>query len=496
VWVKSPGLIEERIYLGGFEIFRSHSPGVAGNIDASTATLERETLHVMDDKQRVALVETRTLDVPGTDTADRQLIRYQLGNHLGSAVVELDDDAEIISYEEYTPYGCSSYQAVRSQTEARKRYRYTGKERDEESGFYYHGARYYAAWLGRWTQCDPAGLADGPNIYGLARCSPINYVDSLGLAVDGFEELRPVAEATDKAGLAIGEQKPSGVQLKELPAAQQRMQTTPVDARHEANKGANRARTAANSPKQNPSGLGKTQPGDEMGHMAPSRENAKTAIPNDIANAKSNIKAIPAQGKAATVTRQDGTVYETDIHAAHEPKLDEINARAQAGTTPGTTKPQGTVQSSVAAQDAMQEAKILTEPMTREYTDTVKRGGPAKPEPGLRVDPKTGRVARPNQPGEPAVNMHTGAVIVMTILDQEREILQVRAQEIAEKPFERLTPEDREIMEEAGYELHLSAYTADFTWRTNPDYSGFDLHVLAGISLVRRTANRIGALFQ
>ena len=144
VWEKAPGLTEERIYLGGFEIFRRHG----GPIGANTATLERETLHVMDDKQRIALVETRTLDTAGNDPAPRQLIRYQFGNHLGSASLELDDQAQIISYEEYTPYGSSTYQAVRSQTETAKRYRYTGKERDEESGLYYHGARYYAPWLG------------------------------------------------------------------------------------------------------------------------------------------------------------------------------------------------------------------------------------------------------------------------------------------------------------------------------------------------------------
>ena len=61
VWEKAPGLTEERIYLGGFEIFRKHG----GPIGANTATLERETLHVMDDKQRIALVETRTLDTAG-----------------------------------------------------------------------------------------------------------------------------------------------------------------------------------------------------------------------------------------------------------------------------------------------------------------------------------------------------------------------------------------------------------------------------------------------
>jgi RHS repeat-associated protein len=36
-----------------------------------------------------------------------------------------------------------------------KRYRYIGKERDDESGFYYIGARYYCPWLARWPEPDP-----------------------------------------------------------------------------------------------------------------------------------------------------------------------------------------------------------------------------------------------------------------------------------------------------------------------------------------------------
>lgn len=176
VWEKAAGLTEERIYLGGFEIFRSHG----GAIGPNTATLERETLHVIDDNQRIALVETRTLDTAGTDQAPRQLSRYQFGNHLGSASLELDEQAQIISYEEYSPYGSSTYQAVRSQTETAKRYRYTGKERDEESGLYYHGARYCAPWLGKWTSCDPFGLADGSNLYVYARARPTTLVDPRG----------------------------------------------------------------------------------------------------------------------------------------------------------------------------------------------------------------------------------------------------------------------------------------------------------------------------
>ena len=75
---------------------------------------------------------------------------------LGSAALELDDTAQVISYEEYHPYGTTAYQAKNSAIKsAAKRYRYTGMERDEESGLEYHSARYYLPWLGRWLSCDP-----------------------------------------------------------------------------------------------------------------------------------------------------------------------------------------------------------------------------------------------------------------------------------------------------------------------------------------------------
>ena len=146
---------------------RNGSTSAASRSTAGATAPERSRsnarrLHVMDDKQRIALVETRTVgDEPGVPA---QLIRYQFGNHLGSAALELDGAGQIISYEEYYPYGSTSYQAGRSAAEVSlKRYRYTGKERDEETGLNYHGARYYAPWLGRWTSCDPIGIKDGLN---------------------------------------------------------------------------------------------------------------------------------------------------------------------------------------------------------------------------------------------------------------------------------------------------------------------------------------------
>ena len=177
VWEKSPGQVEERIYLGGFEIYRKRS---------GTARLERETLHIMDDQERVALVDTRTLDTAGNVSGPARLIRYQIANHLGSVGLELDDGGGIISYEEHTPYGSTSYQGVKRQTKsAAKRYRYTGLERDEEAGFSYHGARYYAPWLGRWMGADPIGLADGVNLFGYVGSNPMVFVDRGGTQAGG-----------------------------------------------------------------------------------------------------------------------------------------------------------------------------------------------------------------------------------------------------------------------------------------------------------------------
>jgi len=173
---QTPTRMKERIYLGGFEIYREY----AG--DGQIVTLARETLHLTDDKQRIALVETRT---QGSDPAPAQLIRYQFSNHLGSSSLELDDNAQVISYEEYYPYGSTSYQAVRSQTETPKRYRYTSMERDEENGLDYHSARYYAPWLGRWTACDPAGIKSGVNLYSYVLNAPTQKVDPSGL--DGWD---------------------------------------------------------------------------------------------------------------------------------------------------------------------------------------------------------------------------------------------------------------------------------------------------------------------
>ena len=105
--------------------------------------------------------------------------QYHLGDHLGSSNVVVDGAGALVNREEYTPYGETSFGSF-----ARKRYRFTGKERDEESGLAYHGARYYAPWLGRWASCDPAAPGTGTHAYAYLAGNPVRATDSSGLGPD------------------------------------------------------------------------------------------------------------------------------------------------------------------------------------------------------------------------------------------------------------------------------------------------------------------------
>jgi RHS repeat-associated protein len=171
--------VEERFYLGGLEWYRRTLNG--------TLVEEIETLHLFDGQQRLLMVD-QVIETNRPELGKRNLYRYPLSNHLCSSIVEVDENADVISYEEYHPYGTPAYQSGRNAAEVTlKRYRYTGMERDEESGLSYHTARYYAPWLARWVSADPTGIAGGANLYVYSHDSPLQLIDVDGRAPRPFD---------------------------------------------------------------------------------------------------------------------------------------------------------------------------------------------------------------------------------------------------------------------------------------------------------------------
>ena len=146
---KQGGNYEIRTYIDGvFEYYTDE-------------TDEQNTVHIMDDQSRVANI--RIGDTMGDTTP---AVKYNLENNIYSSMVVLDDVGSIVNTQEYYPFGETSFGSY-----AKKRYQYVGKERDEESGLYYYGARYYAPWIARFISCDPLSAQ-------YAQLSPYNYSDN------------------------------------------------------------------------------------------------------------------------------------------------------------------------------------------------------------------------------------------------------------------------------------------------------------------------------
>jgi RHS repeat-associated protein len=58
--------------------------------------------------------------------------------------------------------------------------RFHGESRDEETGYYNYGYRYYDPKTGRWLSRDPIGERGGLNLYGFTYNTPTDSIDVLG----------------------------------------------------------------------------------------------------------------------------------------------------------------------------------------------------------------------------------------------------------------------------------------------------------------------------
>ncbi|WP_315832805.1 SpvB/TcaC N-terminal domain-containing protein [Bradyrhizobium prioriisuperbiae] len=162
-------------------------PGL--EIRSDTASGER-LLHVINVHAGAGNVRVLHWETGKPEDIENDQIRFTFSNRVGSGTLELDENAALLSQEEYYPYGGTALWAGRNTLEASyKTIRYSGRERDA-TGLYYYGYRYYAPWLQRWLNPDPGGAVDGLNLYQMVGSNPIRYVDRLG----GNREARDALE--------------------------------------------------------------------------------------------------------------------------------------------------------------------------------------------------------------------------------------------------------------------------------------------------------------
>ncbi|WP_143277774.1 RHS repeat-associated core domain-containing protein [Bordetella genomosp. 10] len=150
-------------------------PGL--ELRGDTGTGERLEVIVLDDGARVLNWPDGTgqpADMPNLQ------LRYRYADRQDSCSLETDEDGNVITREEYYPYGGTAVLTSRTDSEVKYKFiRYCGKERDT-TGFYYYGLRYYQPWTGRWISPDPAGAIDGLNLYRAMGNNPATLVDAFG----------------------------------------------------------------------------------------------------------------------------------------------------------------------------------------------------------------------------------------------------------------------------------------------------------------------------
>ena len=103
------------------------------------------------------------------------------GDHLGSASWITDSLGVPVQYIHYAPYG----ELIDNQTAASvgydERYKFTGKERDAETGYDFFGARYMWSAIGHFMSPDPlSNKTPGISSYAYCNWNPVKYVDPDG----------------------------------------------------------------------------------------------------------------------------------------------------------------------------------------------------------------------------------------------------------------------------------------------------------------------------
>ena len=120
-------------------------------------------------------------------TAEGITLKWLVQDHLGSTRLELNASGNVASRHDYLPFGGELYAGLRQsggagmyayeQPVSGTRQRFTGKERDNETGLDYFGARYFSSVQGRFTSSDE--FTGGPTelFAAVAAHNPTFYAD-------------------------------------------------------------------------------------------------------------------------------------------------------------------------------------------------------------------------------------------------------------------------------------------------------------------------------
>jgi len=196
-WVTTnTGGESETLYFG--KLWSWHYDGMANDYTGMNSK------HIFLGETRIA---TKAVYADGSfiQSAEEERQFYYHSDHLSSAQLITDYKGQEYERFEYTPYGEVWIEKASTVSALDVPYRFTGKERDKETGLYYYGARYLDPKDSRWLSVDPAmgeyvpnpeqkadklpgmgGVFNYVNLhaYHYAGNNPVKYVDPDGEVIN------------------------------------------------------------------------------------------------------------------------------------------------------------------------------------------------------------------------------------------------------------------------------------------------------------------------
>lgn len=129
-------------------------------------------------------------------TIQTESVWWYHSDHLGSSSYITDRLGKPVQYYEYLPFGEIMVQQSTNNI-FENVYKFNGKELDEQTGYYYYGARYYDPGASIFLSVDPLA-EDFPNFtpYHYVHNNPINLIDPTGMSADGWRENKETGEKT------------------------------------------------------------------------------------------------------------------------------------------------------------------------------------------------------------------------------------------------------------------------------------------------------------
>jgi RHS repeat-associated protein len=182
----------ERVEKGGSKLYWK-GVGSTALVETNASDLS-PTQYIFFNGARIARID------PGATTA-----KYYVADNLGSTAAETDSLGNLLNESLYFPYGV---ERVIAQSDTGNNYKFTGKERDAETGLDDFGARYYASSLGRFMTPDwdgkpvtvPYASFGDPqtlNLYSYVENGPLNKVDADGHMAGGNNAVQPYLSIFD-----------------------------------------------------------------------------------------------------------------------------------------------------------------------------------------------------------------------------------------------------------------------------------------------------------